>query len=296
MELLQLKYFQTVAYTEHMSKAAKQLNIAQPSLSLTIKRLEDELETKLFERRGRNIQLSSSGIILLKHVNRIFTEIENAQMEIQSDERQISNTIRISISNARFLIGLISRYINLFPELKVHQGIKEKSDIMSSLKKGEIDLGIAGHPIEDEEIESCLLVNEDIVLVLPVNHKYAGESELSLGKLANEPFISLADNEEYSEFTKNLCKNSGFVPNNIFEVDSYLLLEIIKVNQGVSLLPISVCRQLKLNYIKIADISPTYTISLSWVKDKLLSPSVRNFRDFIIEYYKDNYRMFKVNL
>lgn len=295
MELLQLKYFQTVAYTEHISKAAKQLNIAQPSLSLTIKRLEDELETKLFERRGRNIQLSSSGTILLKHVNRIFTEIENAQMEIQSDERQISNTIRISISNARFLIGLISRYINLFPELKVHQGIKEKRDIMSSLKKGEIDLGMAGHPIEDEEIESCVLVNEDIVLVLPLNHKFAGKSELSLRELENEPFISLADNEEYSEFTKNLCKNSGFVPNNIFEVDSYLLLEIIRVNQGVSLLPISVCRQLKLNYIKIADISPTYTISLSWVKDKLLSPSVRSFRDFIIEYYKDNHRMFKVN-
>ncbi|MCY8819109.1 LysR family transcriptional regulator, partial [Bacillus atrophaeus] len=94
MELLQLKYFQTVAFTEHVSKAAKLLNIAQPSLSLTIRRLEDELGTKLFERKGRNIQLSSSGKILLKHVNRIFTEIENAQMEIQSEEHQIANAIR----------------------------------------------------------------------------------------------------------------------------------------------------------------------------------------------------------
>ncbi|ASS63420.1 HTH-type transcriptional regulator GltC [Bacillus velezensis] len=88
MELLQLKYFQTVAYTEHISKAAEQLKIAQPSLSLTIKRLENELGTALFERKGRNIKLSSSGKILLKHVNRIFTEIENAQTEIQLEEHQ----------------------------------------------------------------------------------------------------------------------------------------------------------------------------------------------------------------
>lgn len=95
MELLQLKYFQTVAYTEHISKAAEQLKIAQPSLSLTIKRLENELGTNLFERKGRNIKLSSAGKILLKHVNRIFTEIENAQTEIQLEEHQISDTITL---------------------------------------------------------------------------------------------------------------------------------------------------------------------------------------------------------
>ncbi|WP_277713641.1 LysR family transcriptional regulator [Bacillus atrophaeus] len=294
MELLQLKYFQTVAFTEHMSKAAKLLNIAQPSLSLTIKRLEDELGTKLFERKGRNIQLSSSGKILLKHVNRIFTEIENAQMEIQSEEHQIANVIRISISNARFLSKLISEYINRFPESKIQQGIGVKSGIMMSLKKGDIDLGIASHPIQDEEIESCVLINEDIVLVLPSNHRYADETEISLSQVADEPFISLANNEEYSGFTTSLCEKAGFSPNNAFEVDSNLLVEIIKLDQGVALLPISVCRTLGLHYIKIADNSATYPVGLSWIRHKVLSSSVRNFRDFIISYYKDNYGMFKV--
>ncbi|MHA7765011.1 LysR family transcriptional regulator [Bacillus atrophaeus] len=294
MELLQLKYFQTVAFTEHMSKAAKLLNIAQPSLSLTIKRLEDELGTKLFERKGRNIQLSSSGKILLKHVNRIFTEIENAQMEIQSEEHQIANAIRISISNARFLSKLISEYINRFPESKIQQGIGVKSGIMTSLKKGDIDLGIASHPIQDEEIESCVLINEDIVLVLPSNHRYADKTEISLSQVADEPFISLANNEEYSGFTTSLCEKAGFSPNNAFEVDSNLLVEIIKLDQGVALLPISVCRTLGLHYIKIADNSATYPVGLSWIRHKVLSSSVRNFRDFIISYYKDNYEMFKV--
>ncbi|NUU79272.1 LysR family transcriptional regulator [Paenibacillus xylanilyticus] len=295
MELLQLKYFQTVAYTEHISKAAMQLNIAQPSLSLTIKRLEDELGTPLFHRRGRNIELNASGKILLKHVNRIFIEIENAEMEIGTEKHQASNTIKISITNSRFLTGLISDYVNDCPESKLHQGIGARSEIITSLKKGDIDLGITGHPIQDEEIESHVLVNEDIVLVVPSNHPHAGKTEISLSLVASEPFISLADNIEYSSFTTMLCEKAGFVPNHAFEVDSLTLVEIIKLDQGVALLPISVCRTLGLNYIKIADDSAIYPISLSWVKQKWLSSSVSNFRDFITAYYEVNSGMFKVD-
>ncbi|MBY0219928.1 LysR family transcriptional regulator [Paenibacillus illinoisensis] len=294
MELLQLKYFQTVAYTEHISKAAQQLNIAQPSLSLTIKRLEDELGTTLFDRKGRNIQLNSSGKILLKHVNRIFTEIENAQLEIQSEEKHVSNIIRISITNPRFLTGLISEYINRNPQTQIHQGIGTKNEIITSLQKGDIDVGITGHPIQDEEIESCVLVNEDIVLVVPSHHPYAGKTNISLHLVANEPFISLADNVEYSNFTTMLCGKAGFVPNQAFEVDSHTLLEIIKLDQGVALLPVSVCRKLGLHYIKIADDSAIYPISLSWTKQKSLSPSVQHFRDFISRYYELNADLFTV--
>lgn len=294
MELLQLHYFQTVAYTEHISKAAKQLNIAQPSLSLTIKRLEDELGTKLFDRKGRNIQLSSSGKILLRHVNKIFTEIENAKMEIQSKDQENTSTIKISISNPRFLTGLISEYITLNPETKIQQGIGVKRGIITSLKKGDIDLGIAGPPIVDEEITSCVLVDEDIVLVLPISHKLADHSEIFLRDIANEPFISLAGNEEYSRFTNELCEKEGFTPINNFEVDSSLLAEIIKLGQGVALLPISVCRKYHLHYVKIANIRPTYTVGLSWIKDGLLPPSAKEFRDFIITYFKENSKMFKI--
>ncbi|MFD1885822.1 LysR family transcriptional regulator [Paenibacillus wenxiniae] len=295
MELLQLKYFQTVAYLEHMSNAAKQLHIAQPSLSLTIKRLEDELGTELFLRKGRHIQLSASGHILLKHVNRIFIELENAEREIQSQEQLLSNTIKISISNPRFLSRLITEYIRLHPDAKVHQGIKMRNEIISSLKQGDIELGIASHRAEDEEIESHVLIDEDIVLVVPVNHRYASEQELSLSEVAQEPFISLADNQEYSEFIRAMCERAGFVPNSVFEVDSYLLTEIIGVNQGIALLPISVCRQFKLHYIRIAGESPTYSVSLFWLKNKWLSSSAQRLRDFIIDYYKKHHQMFKLS-
>ncbi len=72
MELLQLKYFQTVARLEHMTKAAEELHIAQPSLSKTIARLEKDLGVPLFDRQGRQITLNSFGKVFLKRVERIF--------------------------------------------------------------------------------------------------------------------------------------------------------------------------------------------------------------------------------
>ncbi|WP_172196455.1 LysR family transcriptional regulator [Saccharibacillus qingshengii] len=292
MELLQLKYFQTVAYTEHISKAAKQLNIAQPSLSLTIKRLENELGTALFERTGRNIQLSSSGHILLKHVNRIFTEIDNARLEIHSEEQSTAGIIKISITNPRFLTGLIRSYVTSFPESKIIQSLGAKNEIAASLKKGSIDLGITGHPIQDEEIESRVLVNEDIVLVLPSNHKLTDQTKVPLSQVADESFITLANNAEYSDFTALLYEKAGFSPNIAFEVDSHLLVEIAKLDQGAALLPISICRTLGLNYVQLTDEAATYPVGLSWLRHKTLSSSASKFRDFIISYYQENHELF----
>ena len=75
MNLSQLEYFQIVAKEEHISRAAEKLHISQPSLSTTIRRLENELDTLLFDRVGRNIYLNEAGKKLLNHVNYIFSQI-----------------------------------------------------------------------------------------------------------------------------------------------------------------------------------------------------------------------------
>ncbi|QOS78986.1 LysR family transcriptional regulator [Paenibacillus sp. JNUCC31] len=270
--------------------------IAQPSLSLTIKRLEDELGTTLFHRKGRNIELNASGEILLKHVNRIFVELENAKLAMQEKEHELSKLIRISISNSRFLSGLISEYIQGFSESQIHQGIASRSDIITQLKMGEVDLVITGHhPIQDEEIEGHVLVEEDIVLVVPSKYTYGGDENIYLSAVASAPFISLANNEEYSRFTTMLCEKAGFVPHHAFEVDSPTLVEIIKLDQGVALLPVSVCRNLGMHYVSIADQTAIYPISLSWMKHRMLSPSIQQFRAFITSYYESNAALYKVH-
>lgn len=291
MELLQLKYFQTVAYMEHISKAAKKLHIAQPSLSLMIKRLEDELGTSLFDRKGRNIQLNDSGKILLKHVNTIFSEIENAKMEIQNQYNEAHKRIIISISNPRFLSGMLIEYFNQNPDAFIQQSLGTRDSISIQLKKGEIDLGIAGPPIEDESIESCVLMEEDIVLVVPENHRFANRTTIDLTEVASESFISLAGYDEYKNTVNHLYQSAGFTPKVIFEVDYDLLIEMFQLQMCVGLIPITICEKSHLNYVKISDPDSKFIVGLSWLKEKQLSSFANDFKDFIITYYDKNHKI-----
>lgn len=84
MELLQLQYFQELARSGHLSKTAEKLHIAQPSLSQTLKRLENELGTQLFDRVGKHIELNSSGRLFLKYVDDVFNALNNATLELDA--------------------------------------------------------------------------------------------------------------------------------------------------------------------------------------------------------------------
>ena len=83
MQIHQLEQFCAIARIEHMTKAAAELHVSQPTLSLNISRLEDELGTELFDRSGRNIRLNEYGTTFLYHVERILDELETAKQERQ---------------------------------------------------------------------------------------------------------------------------------------------------------------------------------------------------------------------
>lgn len=114
MELNQIKQFCVIARTESISKAAEQLYIAQPSLSQTLKRLETELGTPLFERRGKRIVLNGAGKIFLKHCDRIITSLENAVREISDYVGNTKNDINICFESASLIILDIAEKMRKF--------------------------------------------------------------------------------------------------------------------------------------------------------------------------------------
>lgn len=98
LTLLALTYFQKTAELQHLTHAAEALHISQPSLSHTIKMLEQELGVPLFRRSGRNIVLTKYGEILLSHTNRIMSELKHAQKELEDAKEAQDMTVTISIS------------------------------------------------------------------------------------------------------------------------------------------------------------------------------------------------------
>ena len=102
MNFLQLKYFQLLAQVQHVSKTAEMLYISQPSLSSTIKKLEEELDCSLFERSGRNIKLSKYGSIYLDYVNNAFNSLEQGKLKV----RRMKNR-----DESNIVLGMLSPYI-----------------------------------------------------------------------------------------------------------------------------------------------------------------------------------------
>lgn len=119
MELLQLRYFQKVARMENMTKAAEALHIAQPSLSKTISRLEEQLGVQLFERNGKRIRLNKLGAHFLGRVENALRELEDGVREVRDLREQEEGSVSIGSATAKMLPSLIKAYLLQKPNAKL---------------------------------------------------------------------------------------------------------------------------------------------------------------------------------
>ena len=173
MELNQLKYVLAVAETGNFTRAADRSNIAQPSLSQQIIKLEKELGHKLFHRLGRKAVLTEAGVVFLERARRIVFEVESASKELQdhpSLERRI--TVGAIPTVAPYVMpGLITRCRTRFPNLQVNLREDFKADVIRELLEGELDLALVSAPVVDPRIQVDVLWREPLNLVEAKDHR-----------------------------------------------------------------------------------------------------------------------------
>lgn len=167
MDLLQLKYFKTVADFMSFTKAANFLYISQPALSKMIKNLEVELDIKLFERKLRQIELTKNGEIFLSSVNKIFGEIDYAKERMLKNKIDEEKTINIITSSNRFTSDPILSFTKDHPDEIFNVETLDNHTIINKLMSEEADFAISFFKIEHSDIQCDFLYREDIVLVTP---------------------------------------------------------------------------------------------------------------------------------
>ncbi|MGL5614746.1 MAG: LysR family transcriptional regulator [Sarcina sp.] len=292
MELLQLKYFQAVAKYENISKAAKELHISQPSLSVTIKRLEDELLVPLFNRKGKKIELSTFGEHFLKHTNSILNELENARVELLEVYGKRNKELSLAATVSFFLSGLLRDFLILNSEIKITQSILGEEEIIEKLNDRSLDFGITCSPIEHQDIETIELIEEEIVVIIHKKHPLANKKFIYLKELKDENFIELTENNALKSLTNKIFEGAGFKPKVIFEGDQYIISELIQVKQAIALAPISICIKSEndsYRILRLKDKLKTRKVGISYKKGRYLSELYKSFLEFAIEYYKKNW-------
>lgn len=293
MDLLQLKYFQTVARLENVTQAAKELHIAQPSLSKTIARLEESVGVPLFERLGRHIRLNQFGKTFLRRVERSFTELENGQREVADLANLNRRSITVGATSSRLLPNLLKEYLTNHSDINFRLlQITRQPEIQERLMSGEIDLGISFLPIDQPEFQCESLTTEEIFLAVSPDHRLAGRNSIKLGEIANNSFISLTTEYGLREITNQFCQQAGFTPQVAFEINSLeVIATLVKAGLGIAFIPACWRKENRTNLpVQLHIESPICkrTIWLSWVKERYMSAAARDFSKFVIEYFAQN--------
>ena len=236
MEWNQIQKFMMVAREENFSRAAEKLNMTQPSLSQTIKRLEEELGYQLFSREGKKISLNESGRIFLQTVAQMDELMENTKMKLEEMNQIDHPNVTIHFSTASRLLPELLLYLkkrNPRTQYHIHQWQGER-DVY------EDDIQILSGPEGklSQIAEEDVLLTEQIFLALPKNHRLLQQPTIALHDLVQEEFISLNESWELGRSIKVATEQFFFKPQTTMMVDNpNMMRELLKAHLGIAFVP-----------------------------------------------------------
>lgn len=289
IELLQLEYFRTVAKHEHMTRAADELHIAQPSLSKTIARLEADLGVCLFERYGRQIRLNQYGKVFLRRVERMFLELEDGKRELLDLAGNKNLQVSIALNAFSLMPEAFKKYLAAHPHVRFRQTIGTTTEMQQQLENGDIDFSISVPPIQGKNIECIPLLTKEIFLIVPQEHRLAGCQSIDLKEVVDESFISLKEGYGIRDLTEKYCRQAGFIPNIVFEGDvAASLVDLVNSGLGILMAPsiIGVDLPQKPVFLRIKEPICNLTIGLSLLQGHYLSQAAIQLKDHVIDYFK----------
>ncbi len=231
MEWNQLQKFMVVAREENFSKAAQILNMTQPSLSQTIRRLEGELGYQLFQRDGKKIALNESGRIFLQTVLQMDELMANTRLQLEELNSMAHPNVTIHISTASRLLPELLLYLkerNPQTQYHIHQWQGEKDRYEDDIRI------LSGSNEKNGEV----LLTEKILLALPKDHPLLQKQNITLNDLVKEDFISLNEYWELGRVIKDALDQAYFVPKATMIVDNpNMMRELLKAHLGIAFVP-----------------------------------------------------------
>ena len=233
MEFAQLKYFMEVAKLQHITLASKHMHVAQPSITKSIHRLEEELGVVLIQKKGRNIELTEMGKLLYEYLDEPMKKIEDIPNLVHEVEEEKSRTIRLNVLAAsRLVTDAIIAYKKEFPmvNFSIVQNEKDQNcDIRIDTMMDGKRQGSSSH---------SYFFKENILLAVPKHYKYVDKEDFCLKDVREEGFICLAGHRKFRNLCDQFCLEEGFMPKVIFESDNPTSVRnLIEAGMGIGFWP-----------------------------------------------------------
>ena len=279
MTITQLKYVLAVAEYKNFTLAADKCFVTQPTLSMQIQKIEEELNIQIFDRTKKPIQLTDIGQKIVTQAKSIVNEADRIQDIVEQQKGFIGGEFRLGIIPTimpTLLPMFLKNFIKKYPKVKLIIEELNTAEIITKLNNGHLDAAIAATPLHEEKIKEIVLYYEPFMAYIPEGHQHYQKKEIEVADLNLDEILLLQDGHCFRDGILNLCKNNSKNDINHFQIESGSFETLIKLADeglGTTLLPylhtldLKDADKLKLRHFK--EPKPAREVSLIYPKSEL---------------------------
>jgi LysR family hydrogen peroxide-inducible transcriptional activator len=279
MTITQLQYVLAVAEYKNFTLAAEKCFVTQPTLSMQIQKVEDELDIQIFDRSKKPIQLTEIGQKIVNQAKNIVNEADRILDIVHQQKGFIGGEFRLGIIPTimpTLLPMFLKNFIKKHPKVNLIIEELNTDDIIFKLNNGHLDAAIAATPLHEEKIKEVVLYFEPFVAYIPENHKNFSKKEIEISDLNLDEILLLQDGHCFRDSVLNLCKNNTNSEINHFQIQSGSFETLIKLADdglGTTLLPylhtLDLKEKDKIKLRQFKEPKPAREVSLIYPKNEL---------------------------
>lgn len=287
-----LKTFVTLVEVKNFTKTAEMLLMSQPSVSLHIKKLEEEFQTKLFLRSPKFLKVTLTGEILYDRAKQMITIYEQTKQDIQEHDKSIKGELKIGAS---FTIGeyiLPSLLIDLqedYPELELQVVIGNTEEIVQAVRLYKVDIGLIEGQTNEKELSVHPFMQDELFIVSSNNHELANKDEVEITDLHDQAWVTREVGSGTREYLNHVIRSNGLKIKSILTISSNQGIKETLINNGAGLALLSrsvIERDVQNKILSIIQVKDeSFNRTLSYVYSPIMEDK-KNVKTFITELNK----------
>lgn len=282
MELQQLRYFLAIAETGSFTAAASRCHVSQPSLSIQLAKLENDLGGALFERSRKGARLTQRGELFRPRAAEALRQLDSAAVEAA----ELAGLQRGSVSlgcmpstGAYLLPPLIQAFDKAHPGVRLDLREESSPELGRLLREREVDLAIVDEAGLGPGLGCVLLFQEPLLLAVPPKHPFAKRKRLGLAALKDEPLILMKPGHGFRKIVLDALAKAGVEPRIVHESDEIETVQaLVEAGLGLSLVPAMVRKPKGPAYLGLSEPRPSRSLFLAWREGAAMSKAAEALR------------------
>jgi len=294
MTLTELRYIVAVARERHFGRAAEACHVSQPTLSVAIKKLEEELDVKIFERGGNEVSVTALGEEIVQQAQRVMEEASSLKEIAKRGKDPLAGPLKLGVIytiGPYLLPALVKKSIDTLPQMPLILQENFTARLLEMLRLGEIDCAIVAEPLPDLGLARADLYDEPFRVAVPANHPLAARESISSAELKRETLLLLGAGHCFRDQVLEVCPEyARFAPDaegirKSFEGSSLETIKhMVSAGMGITVLPLLAVPtgpQPHLRILPFEEPVPTRRVVLVWRKSFTRYEAIAALRNII---------------